>query len=279
MNPVCKAVWHLENALPKGISLEEAAQWAGVTPYHLTRSFALAMGVPFARYARGRRLSEAAKLLATGSSGILGVALEAGYGSHEAFTRAFRDQFGITPDRVRSPDALQNLKLVEPLPMNTSQTSPLPPIRFENGPEMLLAGISAHYRYNDTGGLPGQWQRFAGRLHELGASAATQQYGVTLNYDPEGTFDYVCAAPIASPEKLPEGMVLIRLKPQRYAVFAHRGHVAEIASTWQGIWSWLPESGQQPLEAPAFERYDERFDSMTGQGGFEVWVPVANAAG
>jgi len=27
-------------------------------------------------------------------------------------------------------------------------------------------------------------------------------------------------------------------------------------------------------DAPNFERYDERFDPLTGNGGFEIWVPV-----
>jgi AraC family transcriptional regulator len=47
------------------------------------------------RYVRGRRLTEAAKVLSDGAPDILTVALDAGYGSHEAFTRAFRDQFGV----------------------------------------------------------------------------------------------------------------------------------------------------------------------------------------
>ena len=50
------------------------------------------------RYMRGRRLSEAARVLANGGADILTVALDFGYGSHEAFTRAFRrSQFGVNP--------------------------------------------------------------------------------------------------------------------------------------------------------------------------------------
>ena len=37
---------------------------------------------------------------------------------------------------------------------------------------------------------------------------------------------------------------------------------------------WLPTSGHRPADAPVFERYDDRFDSRTGHGGFEIWVPV-----
>ncbi len=49
------------------------------------------------RYVRLRRLSIAAVALAAEDTSILEVALEAGYSSHKAFTRAFRDHFGHTP--------------------------------------------------------------------------------------------------------------------------------------------------------------------------------------
>ncbi|WP_164034337.1 helix-turn-helix domain-containing protein, partial [Serratia marcescens] len=70
------------------------------------------------RYLRGRRLSQAARSLAAGAPDILAVALDAGYGSHEAFTRAFRDQFGMTPELVRDRRRLDNVPLVEPITMN-----------------------------------------------------------------------------------------------------------------------------------------------------------------
>ena len=64
------------------------------------------------RCATFRRLSEAARVLANGSPDILTVALDFGYGSHEAFTRAFRDQFGMTPESVRAQGHLDNVNLV-----------------------------------------------------------------------------------------------------------------------------------------------------------------------
>ena len=86
---------------------------ADVSRYHVSRVFGEAIGRPITRYVRGRRLTEAAKALAAGAADILTVALEAGYGSHEAFTRAFREQFGQTPESVRAQRHLDNIELVE----------------------------------------------------------------------------------------------------------------------------------------------------------------------
>ena len=54
------------------------------------------------RYLRARRLSVAARALVNGVPDIFSVALDVGYGSHEAFTRAFRERFGVTPESVRA---------------------------------------------------------------------------------------------------------------------------------------------------------------------------------
>jgi AraC family transcriptional regulator len=88
-----------------------------------------------------RRLSEAARALADGAPDILSLALEADYGSHEAFTRAFRDHFGVTPEAVRSSTRLDTLKLQEPIVMDSTLTDNLKPPRFETGKPLLVAGI------------------------------------------------------------------------------------------------------------------------------------------
>src|SRR5689334_10536128 len=121
MSPVSKALWYIESHFATAISLDDVAATSGVSRYHLSRVFAVATGHPVVRYIRGRRLTEAARALAGGAGDILAVALDHGYGSHEAFTRAFRDQFGVTPEAVRAQRALDNLSLLEPLRMDTLQ--------------------------------------------------------------------------------------------------------------------------------------------------------------
>src|SRR5215469_8302101 len=132
-NPVGKALWFIEARLTSDISLAEIACCAGVSRYHLLRAFGVATGQSVMRHVRGRRLTEAARRLAAGAPDILTVALDAGYGSHEAFTRAFRDQFGLTPEVVRAQRHVDNLTLVESIRMDESLITDLQPPRFENG--------------------------------------------------------------------------------------------------------------------------------------------------
>src|SRR4051812_9529766 len=100
MDAVGRAIWFIESHFESAISLDEISEAVGLSRYHLSRVFGLVPGHSISGYIRGRRLSGAALSLIGGSATILEVALAAGYGSHEAFARAFRDQFGITPDAV-----------------------------------------------------------------------------------------------------------------------------------------------------------------------------------
>ncbi|TIS86760.1 MAG: AraC family transcriptional regulator [Mesorhizobium sp.] len=60
---------------------------------------------------RGRHLNQAARELVDDAPDTLSVALGAGHGSHEAFTRAFRDFLGLTPEEVRARRSLENRPL------------------------------------------------------------------------------------------------------------------------------------------------------------------------
>jgi len=68
-------------------------------------------------------------MLMNGAPDILNVALAAGYSSHEAFTRAFREQFGITPEMLRAQGHGNNLSLVEAIMMNSEVLDKLEPPR------------------------------------------------------------------------------------------------------------------------------------------------------
>jgi AraC family transcriptional regulator len=275
MNPVSKALWYVENNFAGEITLDEIAGVAGVSRYHISRAFGEAIGRPITLYVRGRRLTEAAKVLASGATDILTVALESGYGSHEAFTRAFREQFGQTPESVRAQRNLDNIKLVEAVNMNQPILKDIAEPRFESRNAFLVAGLSARYDYETCGGgIPAQWQRFAPYIGNVPGQVGTDAYGVRFNSDDSG-LDYACGVEVSDFSQLPPDLSRVRVPANRYAVFTHSGHVAAIRSTWYAIWNkWLPQSGHQLADAPDFERYDARFDARSGAGEVEIWVPL-----
>jgi AraC family transcriptional regulator len=277
MNPAQKALWFIESHLAEPLSLEEIAGVAGISRFHMVRAFAAATGLPVMRYVRARRLSEAARALAGGAPDILKLALEADYGSHEAFTRAFRDHFGITPEAVRAATRLDNLQLQEPVLMDSTFTDKLQAPRFETGKPLLIAGLGERYNHENGAGIPGQWQRFHQSVANIPGRIGPVAYGVCCNGDDAGNFDYIAGVEVVDFSDLPREFSSVRIPEQKYAVFTHRDHISTIRRTVNTIWNhWLPASGLKAADAPSFERYDENFDPLTGNGGLEIWVPVSD---
>jgi len=276
MNPLQTAIWYIEQGFNREIGLDDVARVAGVSRHHMARSFAEATGIPVMRYARGRRLTEAARRLADGAPDILALALEAGYGSHEAFTRAFRDQFGVTPESVRNARRLDHLQLVEPIKMDKTLIVALEPPRFVTSPELLIAGLSARYTVETNQGIPALWQRFGPHIGHVPGQVGATSYGVCCNFDHDGSFEYVAGVEVARFADLPDGFRTIRLPARKYAVFSHRDHISAIRATHYTIWNkWLPESGHEIADAPNFEKYGPDFDPSTGTGLTEIWLPLA----
>jgi AraC family transcriptional regulator len=275
MNPAQKALWFIESHLADALTLDEVAAIAGISRFHMVRAFAAATGLSVMRYVRARRLSEAARSLANGAPDILSVALDADYGSHEAFTRAFRDHFGVTPEAVRGSKHLDNLQLQEPITMDSTVIDNLQPPRFATGKPLLVAGVGERYTCESAAGIPGQWQRFHQSVQNIPGRIGKVAYGVCCNGDDAGNFDYIAGVEVSDFSDLPREFSRVRIPEARYAVFSHREHISTIRRTVNTIWNqWLPASGLKAADAPNFERYDENFDPLTGNGGLEIWIPV-----
>ncbi len=276
MESVAKALWFIESRFAGGISLAEIAGAAGVSRFNLSRVFAAVTGGTVMGYLRGRRLTEAARLLSAGAPDILAVALEVGYGSHEAFSRAFRALFGMTPKQLRARGHLDNLPLMEPLRMDDIAFVNLEAPRLVEGPALLIAGLGDRFTQETNVGIPALWQRFGPHIGSIPGQVGWITYGVCHGADGAGSFDYLCGVEVTDLAAVPSDLARLALPARRYAVFTHRGHISTIRATVHAIWhEYLPASGLKVANAPDFERYDDRFDPRSGNGEVEIWVPVA----
>jgi AraC family transcriptional regulator len=276
MNIIEKAIWQVETHMRSPVTLEVMAERAGVTPSYLTRVFATATGQSLMRYARARRLSEAARILALGVSDILGLALDVGYGSHEAFTRAFRDHFGVTPETVRDSRTTANLELTEPLRMDTPLTPKLAAPLIEDRAPLLLAGLIKTFAMNDIGAIPSLWPQFDEHQDIIvNKTEGPRYFGASLSFSEEKGCDYMAALEVTDLSSQPKEVQTAAIPAATYAIFTQPGHITLMRPTIMSIWQdWLPGSGYIAAEAPLLEYYPPQFDGMTGNGGFEIWLPV-----
>jgi AraC family transcriptional regulator len=275
MNPAAKALWFIESHFTEDLTLDDIANVGGVSRYHMSRVFAMATGCSVLRYVRGRRLTEAARALAGGAPDILAVALDGGYGSHEAFTRAFREQFGLTPEAIRMRGNLNDIDLKEPIKMNEALLTHLEVPRIENLKTLLVVGLNERCTEESSAAIPAQWQRFVPFLGHIPGQVGRTTYGVLHNSDEDGNREYMCGVEVSDFSRVPAELGRLRIPEQRYAVFPHHDHISSIRRTWFTIWNkWLPESGHEVADGPEFERYGEAFDPRSGKGGLEIWIPI-----
>lgn len=199
-----------------------------------------------------------------------------GYGSHEAFTQAFREQFRATPEQVRAGGITIGLSLVEAFQMNDSIDAVLQTPRLEKGRALLVAGLEGRFSSENTSGIPVLWQRFSPPIGHLPGQVGNVTYGVCYNTDDTGGFDYSAGIEVSNFAGLPANFAQVRIPQQRDVVFTHAKHISTIRATYLAVFStWLPKSGHQMTGGPLLERYGEQFDSYTGIGGFEIWVPIS----
>lgn len=96
-----KILLYIEEHLDQELTLEKLAKEFCYSKFYMTRTFKENTGTTIYQYIQRRRLEEAAGKLAETDRPIVEIALEAGYGSQQAFTRSFHDRYGSTPQEYR----------------------------------------------------------------------------------------------------------------------------------------------------------------------------------
>ena len=82
-------------------TLDALSRSLGYSAFYISRRFREISGMQFRAYLRGRRLAFALEEVRDTQRGLLEIALDYGFSSHEAFTRAFKAAYGVTPSDYR----------------------------------------------------------------------------------------------------------------------------------------------------------------------------------
>lgn len=100
------AAWMIRN-LKKDLSIEALAERVHLGPRQFTRRFKTAFDMSPADYVEMLQLDEARRRLPSASQTVESVAASIGYGSADAFRRAFERRFGIAPSLYRKQFVVQ----------------------------------------------------------------------------------------------------------------------------------------------------------------------------
>ncbi|MGW0121580.1 AraC family transcriptional regulator [Streptomyces sp. NPDC003327] len=100
-----QALDHIEEHLRGELDPADLARIATTSEYHFRRVFSALAGMPLSEYVRRRRLTLAGAEVLAGERTLLEIAVRYGYGSGEAFARAFRAVHGVGPGEARRTEA------------------------------------------------------------------------------------------------------------------------------------------------------------------------------
>jgi AraC family transcriptional regulator len=101
---LCAVVEYVEEHLDAGLSLEQMAAVAHLSPYHFARQFKQTTGLPPHQYVIARRVERAKQLLQAGTGlSLADIAADAGFSDQSQFSHHFKRLVGVTPGRFRTP--------------------------------------------------------------------------------------------------------------------------------------------------------------------------------
>ncbi len=151
----------------------------------------------------------------------------------------------------------------------------LNPPRIEQQRVFIFAGLKGRFGCGAVAEIQELWRRFEAHIRRVPGETEGAAYGVAYNWGDEAAFDYMAAVEVQAGADLEPGLERLVVEPASYAVFVHDGHVSDVGRTMQAIYSeGLPAAGLEPSDGARLERYGLEFDPATGEGSFEVWVPL-----
>ena len=220
-------------------------------------------GESIADLVRRLRLERAAWRLRHEPVDVTEAALDAGYRSAEAFSRAFRRGFGMSPSRYRTawpPPRFGGQALEVRYYPGERRIEIDPPsgetnmdIRIESLGDIRAARIRHIGPYNEVG------QCFERLLEWAGSVGARPGRVLVLSYDdpdtvaPENLRSDACVE-LDTDTPPPPGITVETLPAGRYAIYAHRGPYDGIPEAFRRLFElWLPQSGEEVDDRPCIE--------------------------
>lgn len=277
----------VENHLTDEIDVAGLAIGLGTTEYHLRRMFSSLAGMPLSEYIRRRRMSVAAAEVLR-ETDLLGIAVCFGYGSTEAFGRAFRSVHGVSPGDARrdggplriQPQLRFRLTVEGNVTMDT---------RIADRPTFRLIGHATRVPLIHEGVNPHIQQHVAAlpaaehvRLKGLSNIEPAGLLQVSADVDPdyrEGSeLTYLHGVAVAEAASVPDDLDAILVPAGTWAVFRAEGaYPAALQSVWSATATdWFPSNPWRLRPGPSIVAVLDRADDFS-TATCELWLPVERA--
>lgn len=274
---VMRAVDDVIDSLDSALDLSALAKRAALSPLHFHRIFKGLLGETPLELHRRLRLERAAQTLLDSEVPVTRIAFEAGYETHESFTRAFRDAYDASPSEFRSegraralpwaaatsvmlatPSGIHYGRRPKPQFLLASERSLTMQVQIQSYPRKRVFVVPHQGPYTTISEAFGKLDaivRPAGLLERGGLEMVALYYD-----DPEVTpvaeLRSDAGLVVDAEARLPAGLKEVEIPEGDYARTLHKGPYQTLGDTWaRFMGGWLVESGRRVGTGPMYERY------------------------
>ena len=245
----------IKNYNDEALTLSFLSRSLGYSEFYTTRKFKEISGMQFRDYLRLRKLAFALKEVRDSDKSFLDIALDYGFSSNEAFTRAFKGTYGMTPSEYRkNPKPVVLRTKINPFDRYLLGLGEIGMMKSTDGIKIYFVTIPAHkflhIKNYESNGYWDFWQKqnqipgqdyeticglldsIKGKLDDEGGSEPNCGSGQIMAYinDPEGrlcdwgfprTECYGVRLPIDYQGEVPPQMLMMDVPEAEYLVFEH----------------------------------------------------------
>lgn len=253
-----KVIRFIGKHLDEKLTLSQLSDLACFSKYHFHRLFTVHTGLSLQQYIRWLRLKRAAhQLLINQDKTIIEIAINAGFESHEAFARAFKQSCGMSPKAFRlhsnwqlwekQPYCLPKQgEIIMQVIIKNMNAKRLAAIEHRGPPELLQASVNKLINWAKSQAM---------NLKPKAGEAFGFAYDDPKTTEP-ADFRFDLAITVPEQLKLEGEVIEKRLPTGRYAVAIHRGSRDLIGDTVYGLYrDWLPKSGEELGDLPCIFCY------------------------
>ncbi|MFD4674633.1 GyrI-like domain-containing protein [Lentzea sp. NPDC058450] len=276
-----EAMARIEDDLEGEVDVRVLARIAGTGEYHFRRMFSALAGIPISEYVRRRKLTKAANDVLSGQMSLLDVAVRWGYGSNEAFARAFKAMHGVGPQEARQAKKALRSQQILTFRLVVEGSSSME-YRVVEKDAFQVVGRGTRVPLVHLGMNPAIVEFVKGigmptlnRMKELSDGEPGGMLALTSNQEgvEEGSMlDYFQG--VVTSQEAPEDMETLQVGKGTWAVFTSEGPYPEtIQYMWRDIYTqWFPSNSYESAEGPQMLRTQIDGD----QARAELWIPVTS---
>ena len=268
-----KVVAYINDHLDESLDLKTLAEVAALSEFHFHRVFKALKGESIGAHISRLRIEAAARLLRYSALSIEDIAFNIGYEAPAALSKAFKNQYGITPTQYRTN---KDIYIMKKEIINPDLALKVPKIMELEPKNLIYVALTGKYGTLDYGKAYEQlWAVVKSqKLFTKGIESICVSYDDPKITEASLQRSEICLS-IHKPAH-PEGEVSCKtLAGGKYAVFFYQGSYTHLSAVYDAAMRWVIDSEYEIREEPTFEKYlNDSRRTPEEKLKTEVYIPI-----